>query len=52
MIAVALLAALRFRPLGIVPAVLALAVLLGVTACAAYDGFRQQEDVKLSKRGF
>ena len=52
LVAVALLAALRFRPLGIVPAVLALAVLLGVTACAAYDGFRQQEDVKLSKRGF
>ena len=52
LVAAALLAALRFRSLGIVPAVLALTVLLGVTACAAYDGFRQQEDVKVSKRGF
>jgi len=52
LVAVALLAALRFRLLGLVPSVLAAAVLLGVTACAAYDGFRQHEDVMVAKRGF
>jgi len=52
LVAVALLAALRFRPLGLAPALLAAGVLLGVTACAAYDGFRQGEDVVVAKRGF
>jgi MFS family permease len=52
LVAVALLAALRFRLLGLVPSVLAAAVLLGVTACAAYDGFRQHEDVMVANRGF
>ncbi|MEA3195706.1 MAG: hypothetical protein QOD26_4039 [Betaproteobacteria bacterium] len=52
LVAVALLAALRFKALGIVPGVLAAGVLLGVTASAAYDGFRQHEDVLVAKRGF
>jgi spermidine synthase len=52
LVAVALLAALRFRLLGLVASLLSAAVLLGVTACAAYDGFRQQEDVMVAKRGF
>ncbi|HUQ24282.1 MAG TPA: fused MFS/spermidine synthase [Burkholderiales bacterium] len=52
LVAAALLAALRFKPLGIVPGVLAAAVLLGVTAGAAYDGLRQHEDVLVAKRGF
>jgi SAM-dependent methyltransferase len=52
LVAVALLAALRFRPLGLIPSLLAAGVLLGVTACAAYDGFRQREDVVVAKRGF
>jgi SAM-dependent methyltransferase len=52
LVAAALLAALRFRPLGLAPAVLALGVLLGVSASAAHDGFRQQENVLVAKRGF
>ena len=52
LVAVALLAALRFRFLGVLPSLLAAGVLLGMTACAAYDGFRQQEDVVVAKRGF
>jgi len=52
LVAVALLGALRFKALGLAPGLLAGAVLLGVTAGAAYDGFRQQEDVLVAKRGF
>jgi len=52
LVAVALLAALRLRPLGIAQALLALGVLLGVTAGAAYDVFGQQKDVLVAKRGF
>jgi SAM-dependent methyltransferase len=56
---VALLAALRFTELDYAQKGLAwvvrgagLAVLLGVTACGAYDGFRQREDVVVAERGF
>ena len=52
LIAVALLAALRFMPLGLVPTVLSLGVLLGVGASASYDIFGQQRDVRVAKRGF
>ena len=52
LVGVALLAALRFRLLGLVSSLLSASVLLGVTACAAYDGFRQQEDVMVATRGF
>jgi spermidine synthase len=48
----ALLAALRLNQLGRVPALVGLAVLMGVTACAAYDGFRHHRDVRVSERGF
>jgi SAM-dependent methyltransferase len=48
----ALLAALRFAGAGLLPRYLSLAVLLGVTGCAAYDGFRQQQDVRVATRSF
>jgi SAM-dependent methyltransferase len=48
----ALLAALRFAPLGRVPGFLALGVLMGVTAVAAYEGLSYHEDVLVSERGF
>ena len=50
--AAALLAALRFMPLGLVPAILSLGVLLGVGTGASYDFFGQQHDVRVAKRGF
>jgi hypothetical protein len=52
LIVAALLAALRFMPLGLVPTILSLGVLLGVGACASYDFFGQQRDVRAAKRGF
>jgi SAM-dependent methyltransferase len=50
--ALALLAALRFLHLGRPQAVVALAVVAGVAACAAYDAFHYHQDVRLSERGF
>jgi spermidine synthase len=50
--ALALLAALRLADAGRVPRYAALASLLGITACAAYDGFREQRDVLFSERSF
>ena len=47
-----LLAALRFAALGRIPGIVSLAVLLGASAAAAYDGLRYHEDVRLSERGF
>jgi hypothetical protein len=52
MTVLALLAALRFAPLGRVPGLASLAVLMGVAACAAYDGFSYYRDVRVSERGF
>jgi SAM-dependent methyltransferase/MFS family permease len=52
LVAVALLAALRFRALGPIVHALGLAGLLGMATCAAYDGFRQQNDVRVAKRSF
>src|SRR5258706_5887722 len=52
LVALALLAALRFSAIGLVPRVASLAVLLAVTGCAAYEGFRQQENVRTSARSF
>ena len=46
------LAALRFVELGRVQGLAALAVLLGVAACAAYDAFHYHRDVRISERGF
>jgi spermidine synthase/MFS family permease len=48
----ALLAALRFAQLGRVQGLVSLAVLMGVTACAAYDAFHYHRDVRVSERGF
>jgi SAM-dependent methyltransferase/MFS family permease len=50
--AVALLAVLRFSILGRVAYTASLLVLLGVAACATYDDFRHQRDVKVAKRSF
>ena len=52
LVVLGLLAALRFAALGRVQAVASLAVLLGASAAAAYDGLRHYEDVRLSERGF
>jgi SAM-dependent methyltransferase/MFS family permease len=52
LVVLGLLAALRFAALGRVQAVASLAVLLGASAAAAYDGLRYHEDVRLSERGF
>jgi spermidine synthase/MFS family permease len=48
----ALLAALRLAELGPSPRYASLAALLGVVACAAYDGFRDQRDVRVAERSF
>lgn len=50
--ALALLAALRLGEHGRVPHYAALAALLGISTCAAYDGFREQRDVLLAERSF
>jgi SAM-dependent methyltransferase len=52
MTVLALLAAVRFAPLGRVQSLASLAVLMGVAACAAYDGFSYYRDVRVSERGF
>src|SRR2546428_544683 len=48
----AVLAVLRFVTIGRVAYVLSLLVLLGVGACATYDGFRHQKDGRVAKRSF
>ena len=50
--ALAVLAALRFVKVGRIAYAASLLVLLGVGACATYDGFRHQRDVVLAKRSF
>jgi SAM-dependent methyltransferase len=50
--ALAVLAALRFISVGRIAYLASLAVVLGVGACATYDGFRHQRDVKVAKRSF
>ncbi len=52
MVVLALLAALRFAKLGLVPRLASLAVLLGVAGSATYDGQRHYNDVLVSERGF
>ena len=52
MVVLALLAALRFAKLGLMPRFASLAVLLGVAGSAAYDGLRHYDDVLVSERGF
>jgi hypothetical protein len=52
MVVLAILAALRFARLGLVPRIASLAVLLGVAGTATYDGLRYHDDVLASERGF
>ncbi len=52
LVALALLAALRFASITGVARWGSLLVLLGVAGCAAYDGFRYQRDVRVSTRSF
>ncbi len=52
LVAVAVLAALRFGPVGRVARFASLAALLGVTGCAVYESFTYREDVRLSSRSF
>lgn len=52
LVVLALLAALRFAGLGIMARTTSLAVLLGIAGCAAYDGFRYQQDVRVASRSF
>jgi SAM-dependent methyltransferase/MFS family permease len=52
MIGVAFLAALRCATLNPVARNMSLAVLMGVTGAAIYDGLRFQEDVRLAARNF
>ncbi|HEX2198940.1 MAG TPA: fused MFS/spermidine synthase [Burkholderiales bacterium] len=52
LVVLGLLAALRFAALGRIQGLASLAVLLGASAAAAYDGLRYHEDVRLSERGF
>lgn len=51
-VVLALLAALRFSGLGALPRYASLAVLLGVSACAAYEAFTYHKDVRVSSRSF
>ncbi|HET7364241.1 MAG TPA: fused MFS/spermidine synthase [Burkholderiales bacterium] len=50
--ALAVLGALRFLSVGRVAYMASLVVVLGVGACATYDGFRHQRDVIVAKRSF
>ena len=52
MIAVAFLAALRCATLHLVARNMSLAVLMGVTGAAIYDGLRFSQDVRLASRNF
>lgn len=52
LVAVATLAALRFRTVNPVAFWSAVAVLMGVTGCAAYEGFRFGKDVLVVERNF
>jgi SAM-dependent methyltransferase len=52
LVVLALLAALRFARHGRLPHATALAALLGVAACAAYDAFRDRDHVRVAERGF
>jgi SAM-dependent methyltransferase/MFS family permease len=52
LVALAALAAVCFGRLGRVPRYASLALLLGIAACAAYDGMRYQRDVRIATRSF
>jgi SAM-dependent methyltransferase len=52
LVALGVLAALRFRPLGAVPQYASLAVLFAVAGGAAYEAFSYHKDVRVSSRSF
>lgn len=52
LVGLAVLAALRFAALGRVARYAAILVLVGVSACAAYDGLRDQDGIRYVSRGF
>jgi hypothetical protein len=52
LVVVAALAAIRFATLNRIARYASLAVLLGVTGCAVYDGLRSQRDVRVATRSF
>jgi len=52
LVAVGVLAVLRFRGIHVAAHAASVAVLAGVTACAVYEGFRFQKDVAASTRNF
>ncbi len=52
LVALALLAVLRFWRLNLFARYASLAVLAGISACAAYDGMRYQRDVHVATRSF
>jgi len=52
LVALAFLAAMRFNGLHRLAYAASLAVLLGVTGCAVYEGLHYHEDVRLSTRSF
>ena len=52
LVVLGLLAAVRFAALHAWARVASLVVLLGIAACAAYDGFRYPRDVRVASRSF
>ena len=52
LVAVALLAAVRFAALNVAARVASLALLMGAAGCAIYDGIKYQKDVTVSSRNF
>ena len=52
LVMLALLAAIRFAHLNPLARYGSLALLLAIAACAAYDGFRYQRDVRVASRSF
>ena len=52
LVALGVLAAIRFAALNVVARFASLAELLGLAACAAYDGLRYQRDVRVATRSF
>jgi len=52
LVALGLLAAIRFAGVNLFARYASLAALLGIAACAAYDGMRYQRDVRVATRSF
>ena len=52
LVVLAMLASLRLGTVGRIPALVSLALLLGIAASAAYDSFRYHRDVLLATRSF